>query len=850
MSTPILWRTSWRYLFRHPVLIGLSVLGVALGVAVVVGIDLANTSAQQAFSLSAETVTGKATHQITGAGDGLDEGVYRTLRVAEGIQEIAPVVEGFARAPAYPGRTFQVLGIDPLADAPFRGYTGGVGGGVDLALFMGQSQTGLMAQRTAEALGLAPGDTLALRVGGVDRTLTLIGLLETDDDRSAQAMDNLLVVDVATAQRFFGAQGRLSRIDVLITDDDEGQTLLGRLEALLPEGTEIVRSAARTQTVEQMTRAFNLNLTALSLLALVVGMFLIYNTMTFSVVQRRTLVGRLRALGVTRREVFGLILGEALFIGVIGTTIGVLLGLVLGQGLVQLVTQTINDLYYVVRVRTLDLEPWTLVKGIALGLGATLLATFPPAREATTAPAGAVLRRSQEETRARDQAPRLAVAGVVLGLLAGALLFVPGRSIAISYAALLCVLLAFALMTPAAVMLFANALRPLMGRLFGVLGRMAARGIVTTLSRTAVAVASLMIAIAATVGVGVMVDSFRETVQVWLGYSLQADVYVQPPNLVFRRNDASLDPDVVERLKEAPGVRGAYTVRTVRVTSSEGRTDLVAIDQGPNTRRTFRFKDGNIDEIWAGFEGEDIVIVSEPYSYRYGIAVGDTVTLNTNLGPRPFAVRGIFYDYGSDLGVVMMGRPTYNRYFDDPGVAGLALYAEEGEDVETLVQALRERVGDTQEVIISSNRALREVSLDVFDRTFTVTIVLRLLAVLVAFVGVLSALMALQLERARELAVLRANGLTPRQLWRYVTMQTGLMGLMSGLFSVPLGLSLAAVLIFVINKRSFGWTLQVDVAPEILGQAILLALLAAILAGLYPAWKMARANPAMALREE
>ena len=835
---------------RHPVLIGLSVLGVALGVAVVVAIDLANTSARQAFDLSTETVTGKATHQVIGAGQGVEEAVYRDLRVDMGVRAAAPVVEGFVRAPAYPGRSFQVLGIDPLAEAPFRPYTGGVDAGFDLSQFITRPQTGLMARPTAVDLGLALGDTLALRVGGVERTLTLVGLMEPGDERSARAMDNLLVVDVATAQELFDLEGRLSRIDVLIADDEHGAAMLARLEAGLPDGVEIVRSTARTETVEQMTRAFNLNLTALSLLALVVGMFLIYNTMTFSVVQRRSLVGRLRALGVTRREIFTLILGEALLIGLIGTAIGMLLGVVLGRGLVQLVTQTINDLYYVVQVRALSLSPWVFAKGVALGVGATLLATLPPAREATTTPAHTVLRRSQEETRLQSRLPKLALSGLLLGVVAMILLLLPGRSIIVSYAALLCVLLAAALVTPAAVVFFARVLRPVMGRFFGILGRMAARGVITTLSRTTVAIAALMIAIAATVGVGVMVDSFRETVQVWLSFSLQADVYVQPPSMVFRRNDATLDPGLVEQLTNAPGVAGAYSVQTVRVTSSEGRTDLVAIDQGSQTRRAFRFKQGDQEEVWAGFQGRDLVIVSEPYSYRYGVTVGDTLTLQTGRGPHRFAVRAVFYDYGSDLGVVMMGRATYDRYYDDPGVAGLALYAAPGQDVDALVQRLRQQVEGEQEVIIRSNRALREASLDVFDRTFTVTIVLRLLAVMVAFVGVLSALMALQLEQARELAVLRANGLTPRQLWRYVTMQTGLMGLMAGLLSVPLGLTLASILIYVINKRSFGWTLQVDIAPEILLQAILLALVAAVLAGLYPSWKMARANPALALREE
>jgi putative ABC transport system permease protein len=843
-----LWRSSFRYARKHPLLLVLSVLGVALGVAVVVSIDLANASAERAFELSAEGVTGKATHQVVGAAEGLEGDVYRTLRVDLGIRQAAPVVAGYVQAPEQ-GRTFQVLGVDPLAEAPFRPYVGGQESGVDLGTFMAQPRTALIAQPTAETLGLTLGDTLQVRIEGVSDALRIAGLMVPQDERSRRAMDNLLVVDVATAQDLFDTDGRLTRIDLIVPDDAAGERMIERIEAALPEGAEVVRSASRTRTLEQMTRAFNLNLTALSLLALVVGMFLIYNTMTFSVVQRRALIGRLRALGVTRREVFTLIVGEAALIGVVGTALGLAGGILLGQGLVQLVTQTINDLYYVLSVRELTLAPWTFVKGIGLGLGATILATLPPAREATNAPASTVLQRSQQESQIRTWLPRLAGVGVVLGVVGAGLLLLPSRSIALSYLALLCVILGAALLTPAAVVGLARMLRPLMGRAFGVLGRMAARGVVTTLSRTAVAIAALMVAVAATVGVGVMVDSFRETVNVWLSYSLRADVYVQPPSLVFRRGDATLEPSVVETLKQTEGVRGAYSVRTVRVTSSEGRTDLVAIDQGPNTRRGFRFKAGDPEQVWDRF-AQDLVIVSEPFSYRTGVGVGDTLQLQTDRGPQTFPVRGVYYDYGSDLGVVMMSRPTYDRYYDDPGLSGLALYATADQDVDVLVERLRDRVGAEQEVIIRSNRALREASLEVFDRTFTVTVVLRLLAVLVAFIGVLSALMALQLERARELAVLRANGLTPKQVWRYVTMQTGVMGLIAGILSLPLGLILASVLIYVINKRSFGWTLQFEVAPEILLQALALALVAALLAGLYPSKKMAQANPAMALREE
>ncbi len=850
---PTLWTSSRRYLQRHPWLVGLSVLGVALGVAVVVAIDLANTSASRAFALSAESVAGQATHQIVGAGGGLDEGVYRRVRIGARYRRAAPVVQGYATladsSSGEEGRTFQVLGVDPLAEASFRPYVGGAGSGIDLGAFMAEAGAALLSAPTAEALGLDAGDTLRLNVEGMDRALRLVGVIEPETERSRRALENLLVTDVATAQELLGMEGQLSRVDLILPDDAEETRR--RIESVLPAGVEIQRSEARTETVEQMTRAFNLNLQALSLLALIVGMFLIYNTMTFSVVQRRSLIGRLRALGVTRREVFTLVLGEALFIGAVGTAVGLLLGIVLARGLVLLITQTINDLYFVLTVRELAIAPLTLVKGAALGLGATLVAALAPAREATNAPVSAVLRRSEEETNLRRLAPRLALGGVALGALGVGLLLVPGKSIWLGYAALFCVLMAAALLVPLVVMSFAALLRPVMGRLFGVLGRMAARGLRTTLSRTAVAIAALMVAVAATVGVGVMVDSFRQTVQGWLEHSLQADVYVQPPSLVFRRSDATLAPGLADTLRQVEGVAAAYSVRRVEVGSSEGATDLVAIETGPNTRDVYRLKAGDPGAVWPDFAGEKSVIISEPYAYRSGLGVGDTLRLQTDRGPERFPIEAVFYDYASDRGVAVMHRATYERFYDDRAFSGIAFDAAEGVSADALMARLRDAAARSrQEVLIRSNRGLRETSLQIFDRTFTITNVLRLLAVLVAFVGVLSALMALQLERARELAVLRAGGMTPGQVGRYVTMQTGVMGLAAGLLSIPLGLALAYVLIFVINKRSFGWTLQLEVAPWILGQAVLLALVAALLAGLYPSWKMARANPARALREE
>jgi putative ABC transport system permease protein len=572
--------------------------------------------------------------------------------------------------------------------------------------------------------------------------------------------------------------------------------------------------------------------------------------MTFSVIQRRTLFGSLRALGVTRREILRVVLMEALLLGLVGTVLGLALGIVLGRGLVGLVTQTINDLYFVLSVEGLTVPVAVLFKGALMGLGATLLASFPPALEATLSPPRATLTRSVLEERAKRAVPRAAFLGGAL-LFAGTLaLVLPSRSVLLSFVGLFGVVMGLALLTPLTAALLMKVLAPGTRRVFGILGVMAARGVVTAMSRTAPALASLVVAVSVTVGLGTMITSFRGTLVQWLDGTLQADIYISLPGLVSSRPEGTLDPRVVSRLTRVEGLEGYSTYREAVVETEEGPLRAVALDLFPAGERAFDFKEGGGQRGFQEFRESGGVFLSESLAYRKGLGVGDTIQVPSETGSLPLRVAGIFFDYGSDQGVVMMSRATYEAHWSDRGVTSLGLFVSEGFPVDAMVKALQARVGEDQAVLVRSNRALRSSSLEVFDRTFAITGVLRLLAFVVAFIGVLSALMALQLERGRELGVLRANGLTPGQIWQLVTVQTGLMGLVAGLLAVPAGLLLAAVMIFVVNKRSFGWTLQMQLGPEVLGQAVLLALVGALLAGIVPSWRMSRTSPALALREE
>jgi len=843
--TPTLWRFGWRSLIRHPLLTGLSVLGIALGIAVVVAMDLASRSARRAFGLSAEAVSGRATHSIMGGPSGLDDSLYRHLRVELGIQSAAPVVEGFVRPSKSPGHTLRILGLDFLAERTLRPRLGN--GSVDVRTLITTPGAVLLAATTAAELRIEVGQSFPVLINGVERNLTLSGLIRASRTGALQAVDDLALMDIASAQEALGKLGRLDRID-LVAPGQDPQWIEG-FRAALPPGVELIRASARSQSLDQLTRAFRLNLTALSLLALLVGVFLIYNTMTFSVVQRRELLGVLRALGVTRRQVFSLVLGEALVLAIAGTAFGMLGGIALGQGLLRLVTRTINDLYFVVTVRQLSLDGLTLAKGIALGLGATLAAALPPALESTRVAPNIVLQRSVVESRLRARLPQFGLLGGSFWLMALMLFALPSRDPLVAFAGLAAVLVGFALLSPAATYLLASGARPLLGKTLGLPGRIAARGVITSLSRTAIAVAALSIAVATTVGVSMMVDSFRATVSSWLESSLIADVYATVPGMASRLSDATIRPELVEKLRRAPGVQAVTSVRTTRVQWKERPVDLVVADLSAISRHPYRFAEGRPEEIWPALERSDAVAVSEPFAFHHRVDVDQLMELTTDDGVRPFRIVGVYYDYGSDRGLVMMSRQTYQRHFRDRAITGLGFIAAPGYSVEKLLGELRAIAGGGQQLLFRSNRALRETSLEIFDRTFAITQVLRLLSVLVAFIGVLSALMALQLERGRELALMRALGLSPRELWKLMAYQTGLMGLFAGLLSLPLGLLLAHILVHAVNKRSFGWTLRLSVEPTILFQAVAIAMLAALLAGIYPGWRMSRANPAAALRE-
>ncbi|MGV3591996.1 MAG: FtsX-like permease family protein [Gammaproteobacteria bacterium] len=825
---------AWRYAKQHPWQTWLSFLGIALGVMMVVAVDLANGSARRAFAQSIDAVNGNITHQIVGGSAGVPDAVYTALRTELGLRRSAPTLSAAVRIE---GQEFTLLGLDLVSEASLDRRRPGFSTQAGDLLVLGFASLAagnavLMSDNAAQALQLADGARFTLQSGAGAREVELAATFASGE---AAATDGLVFADIATAQDLLQRCGTLDSIDLVLSE-----TEAERLRAWLPAGLTLVETNARNASLEQMTAAFHVNLLAMSLLALLVAGLLIYNTVSLSVLQRQETLGILRSLGVTRGELVKLVLGEAAVLGMLASAAGVVAGLLLGQALVQLVTRTIDDLYFDLTVTRFMLEPLSLLKGFALGVGLTLLAAALPAWEAGRSQPVTLRQRAVRDRGWMQRLPLLACAGLVL-LGAGYLLLIPAQgSLAGGFVALNLIIFGFCLMLPLAMYWLLQGVLRAAGLRMKQTVRLSLRNLQTGIGRTGLAVAALAVSVSVTVGVGIMVGSFRDTVILWLDQTLSGDLQVT------RLDDGGIPQELQDYVMALPDVNAVVRGYQLRAESSRGPVRVMATDAAVTESLFIKeLDDADLARIEAG-EG---LLVSEPFAYTENLAIGSTLSLTSARGTLELPVLGIFYDYSTGAGMVAVAEQVLLREW--PGQAPtrltLQLTGETGAVANTLRREAARHAGSYG---IAANADIRRITLTIFDRTFAITHVLRLLAIVVAFVGVLSALIALQLERMREYAMLRAAGMTAREVAAMIAAQTLVLGLLAGLFALPLGLMMSDILIDVINRRSFGWSMLHTLPPNVLIEALLLAVGAALIAGLYPMRRVARVRPAEALRGE
>ena len=846
----LFYRLMFRPLLREPVRLGLTVLAVALGVAVVLAIDLAGDAAAGSFHSSLETLTGDNDLEIIATG-GVPESVVRTLATEPYLLGVSPRMEDYAIV-RESKQTLPLIGVDLIAES-YRYFR--LADAEGSARHGNESGPGSLEDLRDSAsiwvgshLGKRPGEKIDLSINDTSFRCTIRGLYS---DQSGS--DGPIVMDIAAAQQVLHRFGRVDRVLLKLPPNANPAEWVKRIQGLLPPGVTVRPQGTATTENRRMLAAFRWNLRLLSYIALVVGAFLIYNTISVSVVRRRPEIGIVRALGASRFGVLSAFLGEAGCMGLAGSLLGLPLGNAMAVGAVKLMSSTVQSLYVSSRPGPITLTPSSFLLAIVVGMGLAMASAISPAREAMLVPPAEALARGRRELAARRNKTRdltLALALAVLAVAASLAPAVAGKPV-FGYTAALLLIIAATHAIPALVAFLSGRTSKMLGKMFGVEALLASQSLVASLGRTSVLVGALSTAVAMMTSVGIMVGSFRQTVVNWMDGELPADLYLRPAGDPAPDRHPTISLELVEEIANLPGVAAVDRLRAYEISFEGMPATLASVDlRAPDSRRGTDFVSGRpAEEVLARLRGQYNAIISEPFSYKHHLRTGDWLTLPLGELQVRLRVIDVSYDYGSERGYIVMDRDVLLKFLPDPAPSNLAVFVAPGSPVEEVRERIREATAG-RPILIFSDRDLRAEAIRIFDRTFAITYALEAVAVLVAVIGAAGALLALVIDRRRELGLLRFLGASAGQIRRLILLEAGLLGLLANLVGFVLGYFLSLILVFVINKQSFGWTIRFHWPVVVLLGALTVVYLATVVSGFYPAWIAVRLNPLEVVHEE
>lgn len=855
-----------RPLVREKTRTAVTIAGIAVGVAVIVAIELANQSALRAFRESIDAISGKANYEIVPEAGALDERVLKAIEPLwrDGVR-FAPIidVEGVASESRQPIR---LLAVDLLSDLHFRDYRyarisglrgtskAGTPDAASLATYLDlfRADSVIVPLPFATEHHLTIGSPLTLDIAGKERTMVVRGILEATGP--AIAFNGAIAIcDIATAQSAFGLTGKLTRVDMLVPEADETR-ILARVQRALPPAVRVERPSRRNDRVEKMLRAFHVNLFALAGVALLVGMFLVYNTVLISILRRRRDVGIVKTIGVTPAQIFTAFFCESLLFGALGSLFGLGLGVGLARAILQLIGRTINTLYVTSQPEAVSLTPGVIALGVSIGIALSLLAAIQPAVEAAQVRPSLLIRAGSHQRVERARRRMLILLAIGSFALATGLALVPpvGGIPVAGYASVLFVVTGFSLLAPSIVHGVAGLSAAPLAATVGIVGRLAAASLPASLRRTSIATAALSLATGMMVAVALMVGSFRVTVNTWIDQTISSDLWLRPARGLTNAQSAVFPAAIVDELRRVPFIAAMDPVRGRDVIYRDG---LVTIGSGDFSAMG---EHGTLPMIEprsakAGLdEGRRRggVFISESFSLKYGKRVGDTVELPTAHGRHAFPVTGVYRDYSNDRGTVFIDRDLYIRLFDDDAVNTVVLYLRPGVDHNAARIALEKEFGPKYHAFAITNAEIRKEVTTIFDQTFMITYALLAIAIVVAVLGIINTLAALILERTRELALLRIGGMTSRELQAMLLLESALLGLAATITGVVMGYVLSWILIHVINRQSFGWTIAFHTPIALIIGSLATTFFASCVAGIVPARLASRIDFASAIKSE
>ncbi|HYX91285.1 MAG TPA: FtsX-like permease family protein [Myxococcaceae bacterium] len=846
---------SIRHLLGSPLRSALTVLGVAVGVATMVGIAAINHTILAAFRSTIDTIAGKADLTVAAGTAGFDDGLVEKVRTVPGVLHASGGLTVIAPVHGSPGESLYVMGVDLLDDGYFRNWeTRGrdIGALAEDLEFLNSTDRMLVSERFAAEHQLEEGSTFQVVTPSGVKDFTVHGLIKESGPVKAFG-GSVAVMYVGSAQEAFGRGRNIDRIDVAVDPKREFEEMRQRLREAVGPSFEIERPSRRGGSVEKMVRSFQLGLNFGSAVALLVGVFLVYNTVAIGVIQRRREIGTLRAIGATRTRLRWMFTLEALVIGAIGTALGLPLGVVLARLAVGEVSDTVSSIYVQVNARDVELGALELGLGLVLGLLGSAFAALRPSWVAS--------RVHPVEALRRDVAAGAAVSGLNRTALLGGAAFTaviwpltlipaPIENVPLGgYLAVFSALMATTLLSP----LWLRSLQPVFARpgqwLLGVSGRLAADNFARAPTRTAVPVSALATGVAMTVAIGAFVGSFRASSLRWIDQSVPADLFVTASSKIAGIRNVPLPPELGRDIERMPGVEAVDFVRLFQHDVLDLRVYLISL------RPEVYYPRGKLTVLEGRLPTPEErralrVSISENLARRRNLHPGDTFPLHTPSGVKTLTVAAVIVEYTSDQGAVYLDRDLFVDWFRDDRVDSFEVYLADDTRLEEVRRTILARFGAQHDLYVLSNAELRHEAVHLIDAAFTLTYAMEAVAVLLALLGVINTLLAAVIDRTREIGLLRAIGAARAHVIRLFTGEAALIGISGGILGVLAGTVIGLLVTRVVGVQSTGWSFRFVFPTSIASQMVVAASVCAVIAGVYPAQRAARLDVVEALAYE
>lgn len=840
----------------------IAVAGICLGVAAMVSIDIVNTSVLRSFSESIDHITGRAALEITGAESGFPETMLERVQAVAGIEYAVPVIETNANLAGGSERALMILGVDVLQDHQIRNYslTDDSADIPDPLLFLAKKDSILLSRTMADQEKIAIDQEIQLQTVQGIKTFKVRGLLNPEGPARVAGGD-IAVMDVYAAQLAFGKEGRIDRIDVSFLPGEKLDTMKTRIQQVLPAGYTVDTPAGRTRQVEILLERFQKNMAFISSMVMFVGMYLIYNALSISVVQRRKEIGILRALGARRREIVTLFLAETCVIAAFGSLLGIGLGLVFAKLTVGFVAQYITDVYLKTSVTSLTFSSGMLYRDVALGILASLVAAIYPAISSVRFTPIATIRTYASGGDGFILSRKMKTASAILFALAITLFAAyrsaaPGsdlRTTTTTVASAIFLIVGFSLLTPAflqwSMRLFHHFLAPWLG----MAGRLASVNLQKNIVRNGVAVAAIFFSISLYVCSASAMHSLNVSMFDWIDSIIRADLLISSgsPLAAGGAHSIPMPGSLGGEIEKIPGVQSVEPFRKGYLTYRNKKILLEIFDVALRMQYCpGMFAEGNREEVIRLVPGQETIFVNEGFATQYNIHRGDSIVLPTPRGPVRFGVAAVAVSYSSDAGVVWMDVNTYQRHWQDTLVDTYEVLVKEKSDIPMVRQAILDRLGKERHLFVLPALEFRNEIKKLLEHTSILFEAVNILVLIIAGFGIVITLLASVLERTREIGVLRAIGMKKNQVALVVIIESTLIGTLGGLLGSAVGLLMGWIALEGFFRLDYGASIVYHIDFTAVVWAVLLSAGLAALAGFYPARRAAGINIVEALTYE